>query len=92
MRDELSQLDIMEWRAYLELEPAGPIADFYRNGMLAALLFNANRSKEQAPMTPKDYMPPGMMDAAEEDDVSGDHVREVFMDIGRAFKAGASRP
>lgn len=91
MRDELTQLDIQEWRAYFELEPAGPISDYYRNGILAALLFNANRAKEAAARGPKDYMPPAMLEEPEPQGSTEENVRQVFSEMGQAFKSGAMK-
>lgn len=53
--------EIMQWRAYAAVHPIGPKRDDWRIAQLAALYFNAHRSKDHPPAKVSEFMwqPPG---------------------------------
>lgn len=53
----MSARTFAEWQAYCALEPFGPQADYWRAGVIAAMIANVNRKKNQQPFTPEDFMP-----------------------------------
>ena len=70
-----------EWRAYSELEPFGPPAEFWRAGIIASMLANVHRGKHQKPYKPEDFMPESMteQDRPESDQESaGQMIAEQF--------------
>lgn len=58
----MSARTFVEWQAYCSIEPFGPVADYWRAGMIAAMIANVNRKKNQPPYKPEDFMPKGMLD------------------------------
>lgn len=52
----LSASELMEWMAFYELEPFGPIRDNMHAAQIASLLYNVNRRKNSTPMTVTDFM------------------------------------
>lgn len=53
----MSARTFAEWQAYCSIEPFGPQADYWRAGVIAAMIANVNRKKNQQPFTPEDFMP-----------------------------------
>ena len=50
-----------EWQAYCSLEPFGPPAEFWRAGLIASAIRNANRAKSTDPVSmPEDFLPESM--------------------------------
>lgn len=58
----MSARTFAEWQAYCAIEPFGQQAEFWRAGMLAAMLGNIHRKKNQQPFKPEDFMPKGLVD------------------------------
>ena len=56
----MSAKTFAEWQAYYALEPFGSYAEFWRAAMIASMIANVNRSKNQKAFTPEDFMPSGM--------------------------------
>lgn len=56
----MSARTFAEWQAYCSLEPFGPQADYWRAGVIAAMIANVNRKKNQPAFKPEDFMPNGM--------------------------------
>lgn len=57
----MSARTFAEWQAYSAIEPFGPQAEFFRAGIIAAMIANVNRKKNQPPYKPEDFMPKGML-------------------------------
>ena len=56
--DRLSAPQLDEWRAYANLEPFGQAHGDLGTGLLASLLFNANRDPQKSgPLEPGDFFP-----------------------------------
>lgn len=55
----LSESELREWMAFYALEPFGSEVEFYRFGIVASIIANANRDpkKRGRPFTPTDFMP-----------------------------------
>lgn len=53
----MSARTFVEWQAYYSIEPFGPEAEYWRAGMIAAMIANVNRKKNQQPFKPEDFMP-----------------------------------
>lgn len=53
----MSARTFAEWQAYCALEPFGPEAEYWRAGLIASILANVHRKKNQKPFTPEDFMP-----------------------------------
>jgi len=58
----MSARTFAEWQAYSTIEPFGPPADFWRAGIIASMIANVNRKKNQKPFQPEDFMPKGLRD------------------------------
>lgn len=48
---------MLEWQAFYELEPWGPVQEDLRAGIIASLFYNANRGKNKKPLHPEDFFP-----------------------------------
>jgi hypothetical protein len=57
MLSEISSRDFAEWMAYSRLEPWGEERDDLRMGIVASTIANVNRSKNQKPYKPSDFIP-----------------------------------
>ncbi len=57
MLDELGVAAMAEWEAFYELEPFGPSTDFWRAGLIAAMVLNVNRKPGTKPIAPHQLMP-----------------------------------
>jgi hypothetical protein len=57
--NSLSAAELAEWRQFYDLEPWGSDAEFYRVGIVAAMIGNVNRDpkKRPKPFTPRDFVP-----------------------------------
>lgn len=60
----MSARTFAEWQAYSTIEPFGPQAEFWRAGMMACMIANVNRKKNQQPFKPEDFMPKGLVEQA----------------------------
>ena len=49
--------ELMEWLAFMRLEPLGEIRADYRAGMISSVLANCNRGKDTKAFQPEDFMP-----------------------------------
>jgi hypothetical protein len=58
----MSARTFAEWQAYCSIEPFGPQADYWRAGVIASMIANVNRKKNQQPFTPEDFMPKSLRD------------------------------
>lgn len=58
----MSARTFAEWQAYSTIEPFGPQAEFWRAGMIACMIANVNRKKNQQPFKPEDFMPKGLVE------------------------------
>ena len=54
---ELDSHQIAEWMAYSQLEPFGDQEAFWRSGMVASTIANANKGKNTKAFAPEDFMP-----------------------------------
>lgn len=54
--DRMTARELAEWKAYYELEPFGDLRADYRTGLLASMLANLVRGKNDKPLTPKDFI------------------------------------
>ena len=60
VRELLARADsreLAEWRAYERIEPFGEKRADYRAGMVASVMANAWKGKDQKAFTPEDFMP-----------------------------------
>ena len=57
MLSEISSRQFAEWMAYGRLEPFGEERDDLRMGIVASVIANSNRGKNQKPYKPGDFMP-----------------------------------
>ena len=48
--------ELSEWMAYYSVEPFGEDRADLRSGIIASLIYNTNRGKDQSPLSPKDFM------------------------------------
>jgi len=51
----MTSSEFTHWRAYHDLESFGPIREDYRSGIVASLLYNANRKEGASAMCPMDF-------------------------------------
>jgi hypothetical protein len=90
----LSSLDLAEWEAYSLIEPFGPLTDYWRAGLIAAMVRNVNRTRESQPIAkPEDFVPnlPVFEETDEEDDEQraqdvAERVRSAFRLLSRVHK------
>lgn len=52
----VSAREMQDWAEYWTLEPWGAMRDNLHTGIMASLLFNANRGQGQEPRQPQDFM------------------------------------
>lgn len=62
----MSARTFAEWQAYCSLEPFGPYADYWRAGLIVSMIANVNRTKNQKPFKPEDFMPKGLLNEPNE--------------------------
>lgn len=48
--------ELTEWMAFYQMEPFGTERDNIHTGIIASLIYNANRGKRNTPMSPDDFM------------------------------------
>ena len=86
----MSGRQLAEWQAYWQVEPFGAPAEFWRAGMLAALLANVNRSKKtDRVMKPDDYMPSSFTASEEQDDEDmSEKVTRTFRELAELNHRG----
>lgn len=53
----MSGHEFIEWMAYEQLEPFGPLADEFRHGQVCATLANVNRGRDTDAYSAADFMP-----------------------------------
>jgi hypothetical protein len=84
----MSARTFAEWQAYCSLEPFGPPAEFWRAGLLASILANVHRKKNQAPFKPEDFMPKGLQQDPLEMDATrkAEILRQNFETYQQAHK------
>lgn len=47
----------VEWQAYCSIEPFGSPAQFWQAALVASMIANVHRKKNQQPFKPEDFMP-----------------------------------
>jgi formiminotetrahydrofolate cyclodeaminase len=57
MLEEMSSSEVADWMAYERLEPWGEERADLRTGILASLVANVTRGKDQKPYGPAEFMP-----------------------------------
>jgi len=57
MLAEITSVQFAEWMAYSRLEPWGEERDDLRMGIVASVIANSNRGKNQKPFKPTDFIP-----------------------------------
>jgi hypothetical protein len=57
MLEEMSSSEVADWMAYERLEPWGEERADLRTGILASLVANVTRGKDQKAFGPADFMP-----------------------------------
>jgi len=53
----MSSREFNEWIAFYNLDPFGMERDDLRSAIIAATVANVNRSSEQEPLSPEEFMP-----------------------------------
>lgn len=56
MLAEISSEQLVEWAAFLEIEPHGPARGDLQAGIVASQVYNLARQKGQSPATPADFL------------------------------------
>jgi hypothetical protein len=54
---EVSSREFAGWIAFFERLPFGPMQEDVRAGLVASLIFNANRGRNVSPLGPSDFFP-----------------------------------
>ena len=57
MLRRMSSAELTEWMAFYQVEPFGGDADYLGHAITASTIANVNRSKNQKPFTPADFLP-----------------------------------
>jgi hypothetical protein len=52
----MSSREFVEWLAYYELEPFGPMRDNIHSGQIASLIYNSNRQRSKPALGPSDFL------------------------------------
>lgn len=52
----MSGEEFAQWAAYYRIEPWGETRADLRNGVVASLLYNINRTKDAPPLSPADFL------------------------------------
>ena len=58
----MSMVEFNDWCAYMQLEPFGPIADWFRFAQLMVATVNPNRGKGTPAFKARDFMPEGLFE------------------------------
>lgn len=85
----MSARTFAEWQAFYTLEQFGSQADFWQAGLIASMIANVYRKKNQKPFTPYDFMPKGMVETPEtysSDEHAVQRMRQNFMDYNTIQK------
>jgi hypothetical protein len=80
-------MELAEWEAYSLIEPFGPLTDYWRAGLIAAMVRNVNRVRETQPVAkPEDFVP--NLPAFEETDEEADEqqAQDVAERVRSAFR------
>lgn len=80
----MSARTFTEWQAYCTVEPFGPPAEFFRAGIVAAMLANVHRKKNQKPFTPEDFMPKSLQ--PEPHEMSGAQRADILRHNFEAYR------
>jgi hypothetical protein len=80
LETRMSHDELVGWMAYSQIEPFGPEMQTYRAGLIASVIANVNRGKNQKPFTPQDFMPK----------TERQHRREISAEVKSIF-AGFSK-
>lgn len=82
----MSARTFVEWQAYCAIEPFGPQAEFWRAGMVTAMIANVHRGKTQKPFKPEDFMPKELV-LEEPQQLSDEHQALVLRQNFEAYQA-----
>ena len=75
----------MEWQAYCVIEPFGAPAQFWQAALVASMIANVHRKKNQPPFKPEDFMPKGLLDEAKP--MSDEQRAQVLAHNFQAYQA-----
>ena len=69
MGERLSSHELVEWEIYSQHEPFGEERADLRAGIIAAVIANTNRGKDQKAFSPTDFMPYNKSENAADPDI-----------------------